>query len=150
MKKEQKEKLIVVSACLMGENCKYNGGNNRKEALVQWIEGKKVLTVCPEVLGGLTTPRACAEIVHGTVMNTDGENVHEAFVTGADRAIELMGTPEDVEMVILQSRSPSCSVKQIYDGSFTGRLVDGQGVFGKKLKKLGYHVVDIEDFMHES
>ena len=139
---------IMVSACLLGENCKYDGGNNRNEALLEMIAGHEVIPVCPEVLGGLSVPRTPAEIVNGEVINRNGESVDEAFRKGADMALEL-AQREKPDLIILQSRSPSCGVKQIYDGTFTGTLIPGQGVFAELAQKAGFRVVDVEDVLKE-
>ena len=137
---------IMVSACLMGENCKYNGGNNFNEKVMNYIKNHEVITVCPEVMGGLPTPRVPAEIVNGIVTTKDGRNVDKEFIKGAEKALEI-AIKNRVDLVILQSRSPSCGAKQIYDGSFTGNKIDGQGVFAKRLMEMGFQVVDVEEFM---
>ena len=108
---------ILVSACLLGENCKYDGGNNRNEKVLEYIKGHDVVPVCPEQLGGLPTPRPCSEIVNGIVINTKGESVDAEFRQGAERALEI-AEAEHIDLAILQSRSPSCGVNQIYDGTF--------------------------------
>lgn len=135
---------IMVSACLMGENCKYNGGNNLNEKVLDYVKGHEVISVCPEVMGGLPIPRVPAEIVEGVVTTKDGRYVDLEFRTGAKLALEI-AKENQVDMVILQSRSPSCGVKQIYDGSFSGKKIDGQGVFAKLLMENGFQVVDVED-----
>ena len=135
---------IMVSACLMGENCKYNGGNNLSEKVLEFVKGHEVIVVCPEVMGGLPTPRIPAEIVNGTVTAKDGRNVDKEFRKGAGIALE-MAKENQVDLVILQSRSPSCGPKQIYDGSFSGKKIEGQGVFAKMLIENGFQVIDVED-----
>ena len=135
---------IMVSSCLIGLNCKYNGGNNRNEKLLRLLEGHTVILVCPEVLGGLPVPRPSAEIVNGTVMNTAGENVDAAFRLGAEKALAL-AVQERPDLIVLQSRSPSCGVKQIYDGTFSGRKIPGQGLFAAAAVQAGFKVLDIED-----
>jgi uncharacterized protein YbbK (DUF523 family) len=135
---------IVVSACLLGEHCKYNGGDNRNERVLSFLSGNQVIPVCPEVLGGLSVPRSPAEIVRGVVTDKDGGNVDEAFRMGAEKAL-LVAQKEKADIAILQSRSPSCGVKEIYDGSFTGKKIEGMGVFAKSLKEAGIPVMDAED-----
>ena len=135
---------IAVSACLLGENCKYNGGNNYSEKLVDYIKGNDVLSVCPEVMGGLPVPRESAEIVTGVVSHKDGTSVDKEFRKGAKKALEIV-KEENVDLVILQSRSPSCGVNSIYDGSFSGKLISGKGVFADLLQKNGIKVMDIAD-----
>lgn len=135
---------IAVSACLLGENCKYNGGNNYSEKVSKFVEGHELILVCPEVLGGLPTPRESAEIVNGIVSHKDGTSVDAEFHRGAEMALNIV-KDNQVDVVILQSRSPSCGVNQIYDGSFTGRLIPGQGLFAELLQENGIKVIDVED-----
>lgn len=135
---------IMVSACLLGENCKYNGGNNLNEKVMNYIEGHEVIPVCPEVLGGLPTPRIPSEIVKGVVTSREGKNVDVEFRTGAKIALEK-AKAEEIDLAILQSRSPSCGPKQIYDGTFSGKRIEGQGVFAKMLTENGFKIIDVED-----
>lgn len=135
---------IMVSACLLGENCKYNGGNNRNPELLHLLSGHEVIPVCPEVLGGLSTPRVPAEIVNGVVINREGVSADDAFRQGAKKAIE-MARQEKPDLIILQSRSPSCGVKEIYDGTFSGKLVPGHGIFAEMALQAGFRVIDAED-----
>ncbi len=135
---------IMVSACLLGENCKYNGGNNYSEKVAGYIEGHQVIPVCPEVLGGLPTPRVPSEIVDGVVMSQDGRSVDKEFRRGAELALRK-AMEEKTELVILQSRSPSCGARQIYDGTFSGTKTDGQGIFAELLRKNGFAVADVEE-----
>ncbi len=137
---------ILVSACLLGENCKYSGGNNLNPELIRLLSGHEVIPVCPEVLGGLPVPRVPAEIVNGTVINRDGESVDEAFRKGAERALEI-AEKERPECIVLQSRSPSCGVKEIYDGSFSGKKIPGMGIFAKPAREHGFRVMDMEDVL---
>ena len=132
---------ILVSACLLGENCKYNGKNNYSERVAKYLEGHEVIPVCPEVLGGLPTPRDPSEIVSGEVINCKGVNVDRQFREGAEEALRI-AKENGIDLAILQSRSPSCGVKQIYDGNFTGKLIPGQGVFAQLLEKNGFRVMD--------
>lgn len=138
---------IMVSACLLGENVKYNGGNNRNEALLSFLQGKEVISICPEVWGGLPTPRVPSEIVKGVVTNKEGKNVDPEFRRGAELVLET-AKEKQVDLVILQSRSPSCGVKEVYDGSFTGTKIKGQGVTAGLLMENGFRVVDVEDLQH--
>lgn len=135
---------ILVSACLLGENCKYNGKNNYSERVAKYVEGHKVIPVCPEVLGGLPTPRDPSEIVDGVVTNCKGVNVDRQFRNGAEKALQI-AKDHRADLVILQSRSPSCGVGKIYDGTFTGKLIPGQGVFAELLQKNGFRVMDCEE-----
>lgn len=135
---------ILVSACLLGKNCKYNGGNNLNQGVLDFIEGHEVIGVCPEQLGGLSTPRLPAEIVDGVVTNKEGVSVDNEFRKGAQSALAA-ALENKVNLAILQSRSPSCGVKEIYDGSFSGKKIKGQGVFAKLLSTRGIKVLDAED-----
>lgn len=135
---------ILVSACLLGKNCKYNGGNNLNQGVLEFIEGHEVIGVCPEQLGGLSTPRLPAEMVEGIVTNKEGISVDAEFRKGAQTALAA-ALEKKVDLAILQSRSPSCGVKEIYDGSFSGKKVKGQGVFARLLTKYGIKVLDAED-----
>lgn len=147
MESEKSEQMkIMVSACLMGENCKYNGGNNLNEKVLNYVKGHQVITVCPEVMGGLPTPRIPAEIVNNVVTTKDGRNVDKEFRTGAEMALQI-AKENQIDLVVLQSRSPSCSPKQIYDGSFSGKKIEGQGIFAKLLIENGFRVIDVEDLL---
>ncbi len=134
----------MVSACLAGENCKYNGGNNRREKVLQLLEHNEVILVCPEQMGGLPTPRVPSEIRDGIVTAKDGRIVDAQFRAGAAECLEI-AKKEQPELIVLQSRSPSCGVKQRYDGTFSGTLVNGAGVTAQLLMENGFRVVDVED-----
>ena len=136
--------VIGVSACLLGENCKYSGGNNYSERVMEYIKGHEVVSICPEVLGGLPIPRDPAEIVDGVVKHKDGSSVDKEFRDGAKKALEIL-KDKGAEFVILQSRSPSCGVDSIYDGTFSGKLIPGNGVFVELLKSEGLKVIDVEN-----
>lgn len=138
---------IAVSACLLGQDCKYDGSNNRNQAVLDYVASHEVVPVCPEQLGGLPTPRVPAEIVCGRVMNAAGEDVDEAFRYGARRALEIVQRA-GAECAILQPRSPSCGVHQIYDGSFSGALIDGEGVFAALLREAGIPTCEPDQLEH--
>jgi hypothetical protein len=144
VKAESREMKIMVSACLLGENCKYNGGNNRNQRLLNLLSGYEIIPFCPEVLGGLPVPRTPAEIVNGTVINRENISVDEPFRQGAKKALEI-AKKEKPDLIILQSRSPSCGAKQIYDGTFSGKLIPGHGVFAELALRSGFPVMDVED-----
>lgn len=135
---------ILVSACLLGENCKYSGGNNYSEKVAAFIKGHTVIPVCPEVLGGLPIPRTPAELVNGAAMTKDGRSVDAEYRLGAQRALDI-ARREQPDVIVLQSRSPSCGVKQIYDGTFSGTRIPGQGVFAALAMREGFRVIDAED-----
>ena len=135
---------IMVSACLAGENCKYNGGNNRNEKVLSLMEKHEVITVCPEQMGGLPTPRVPSEIRDGVVTARDGRIVDHEFRTGAAKCLEI-ALRERPDLIVLQSRSPSCGVKERYDGTFTKTIVKGAGVTAQLLMENGFRCVDVED-----
>lgn len=141
-------KKIIVSACLLGENCKYNGGNNFDSKVAAFAEGREVIPVCPEVLAGLGVPRIPIEIRDGVVVRRDGVVVDPTIRDAVNQILEQL-KDEDIECAILKARSPTCGVHQIYDGSFTGTLVDGTGVLAQALKETGYTVLDNEDLEEE-
>lgn len=135
---------IMVSACLLGENCKYNGKNNYSARVADFLREHEAVPVCPERLAGLGTPRTPIEIVNGVLLDREGRNVDGLLRDAADRtarqAVEL-----GVDMAILQSRSPTCGVNQVYDGSFSGKLIPGRGVLAQALVSRGIRVLDAED-----
>ena len=134
---------VLVSACLLGENCKYNGGNNYNPRVAAFLEGKEVVPVCPEMHAGLGVPRTPVEIVNGVIMSRDGENF-DAQLRGA--VADTMATlDKDLDCAVLQSRSPTCGVNQVYDGTFSGTRIAGSGVFAQALKDAGIPVIDAED-----
>lgn len=135
---------ILISACLLGEKCKYSGGSNLNKDLVDLLKGQDLVPVCPEVMGGLPTPRDPSEITEGRVITNKGEDVTEEFTRGARLALER-ALNEGVDLAILQPRSPSCGVKEIYDGSFSGKLILGQGIFASLLTKEGIPTLDSDE-----
>lgn len=137
-------KKVLVSACLLGENCKYNGGNNYTPSVAEYVRGREVITICPEMMAGMGCPRTPIEIVDGVLMDRNGNNVDAAMRQAVAQTMELVRN-ENVQCAILQSRSPTCGVNQIYDGSFSGKLIDGSGIFAQALKEAGYTVWDAED-----
>ena len=135
---------VLVSACLLVRNCKYNGGNNLNARVLEFVKDKEVIEYCPEVMAGMGTPRTPIEIVSGVLMDRDGNDVDAAMRRAVARALAEI-REMDIGCVILQSRSPTCGVNQVYDGTFSGRLVPGRGVFAQALIDAGYRVIDAED-----
>lgn len=141
---------ILVSACLLGINCKYNGGNNKNENVLNLIEKYILIPVCPEQLGGLSTPREPAEIVGGNgsdvlsreakVVTNSGKDITQMFVKGAEETLKIAKMFK-AKIAILKDGSPSCGVKHIYDGTFTHRIKSGSGVTASILKKSGMIVI---------
>ena len=135
---------VLVSACLLGRNCKYNGGNNRNEKVLDFLRGHEIIAVCPEVMAGLGIPRPPVEIVNGNTQTREGVSV-DAKLRGAVAQILDEISQLGVDCAVLQSRSPTCGVNQIYDGTFSGTRIDGSGILAQALKDAGYRVIDAED-----
>lgn len=150
--------MILVSACLVGMDVKYNGGNNLQKQLKKLFEEKKAIPVCPEVLGGLSIPREPAEIVGGDgedvlngkakVLTKLGKDVTNQFLKGAEETLKI-AKEMDATMVILKERSPSCGSSSIYNGDFNGTKLNGNGVTSALLKKHGIKVLSEETFIKQ-
>ncbi|MBE5929486.1 MAG: DUF523 domain-containing protein [Lachnospiraceae bacterium] len=142
---------ILVSACLLGVNCRYNG-IPKEDAAVKGLLSRKdiaLIPVCPEQLGGLPTPRTPSERKGDGVVSSEGEDRTEAFNRGALEALRLAKL-YGCEAAILKERSPSCGNKEVYDGSFTGIVVPGEGVTAELLRKNGVKVFgesEMESFL---
>lgn len=121
---------VGVSACLVGKNTKYDGGNNYNKYVLEYLKDKEVVLICPEVFGGLPTPRIPSEQINDKVINSNNEDVTKQFVDGANEALKRL-QQQNVNVVILKERSPSCGYKKIYDGTFSKTIIDGNGVFAK-------------------
>ena len=104
---------VLVSACIMGVNCKYNGKNNENVTAINFLKDKEVISICPEVLAGMKIPRSCAEIVDGRVVDENGNDVSLEYDKAVAVALSKIQN-EEIDLVILQSRSPTCGVNQIY------------------------------------
>lgn len=142
--------MYLISACLAGVNCKYNGGNNDCSWVRAFMEGRDCMLVCPEGLGQLPTPRPPAEFQGERAVDKDGRDITDNLIAGAKmtmekaekRAAEL---GQEIQLAILKANSPSCGSGKIYDGTFSGVLVDGDGVFAAMLKKQGIPVISEKD-----
>lgn len=134
---------LLISACLMGYNCKYNGGNNAlpPEVLAALRERYRLIPVCPEAAGGLPTPRVPSERRGGRVVTRDGRDVTAAFRRGAEIAGKL-AERYGARLALLKSNSPSCGSGTVYDGSFTGTLTPGDGVTAEYLKNKNLTIFD--------
>ena len=135
---------ILVSGCLLGENCKYNGGNNYNPRVVEFLKGKEVISICPEIMAGMGCPRNPIEIVDGVLTDCHGKNVDSLIRKSVMEIMERI-RDEEIQCAVLQSRSPTCGDKQVYDGTFSVKLIPGSGVFAKSLMDAGYLVIDVED-----
>ncbi|MCC0635927.1 MULTISPECIES: DUF523 domain-containing protein [unclassified Clostridioides] len=137
--------MILVSACLIGINCKYSGDNNENEEVKEYLKGKDFTLVCPEQLGGLSTPRPPAEIVDGKVITKeDNKDVTENFVRGAEETLKIARLYVCSE-AILKEGSPSCGCNLVYDGSFSGKKIPGKGITAKLLEEEGIKVKSEKD-----
>lgn len=140
---------IMVSACLLGENCKYNGENNCNEKVLAFVQGHDVIRVCPEVMGGLPIPRVPSEICQGIVINKEGISVDRQFREGAKQCLKI-ALQEEPELVIFKARSPSCGKRQHYDGTFTQTLADGPGITAALLLENGFCIIEEDEIAAES
>lgn len=136
---------VLVSSCLLGEPVRYHGGHSRVDdpPLQRWIEEGRVVALCPEAAGGLPTPRPAAEIVRRSdgvrVLTAAGHDVTDAFTRGAEEAVRLC-RQHAIRVAILKESSPSCGSRTIYDGTFTGRKIDGAGLTASRLVESGVRV----------
>ena len=144
MSDQKNVKRILVSACLLGDNCKYDGGNNYNKELVDWLSDKEVIKVCPEQLGGLGTPRVPCEIKGDKVLNKNGEDKTYFFTKGALETVRI-ARENEVHFAILKSNSPSCGNEMIYDGNFNNSLIPGEGIAAHMLKLEGIKVYNEND-----
>ena len=139
---------FVVSECLLGSNCKYNGGNNYTKEIVDFLEDKEYVTVCPECLGGLSTPRDPSEICGDKVINKKGLDVTKEYNVGALKSLKI-AKDFNADTAILKSNSPSCGCGMIYDGSFNKKLVSGDGITTKLFKDNGIKVISSDYFINK-
>ena len=138
--------MIAVSACLAGVPCRYDGGANSVDEMVRLVAAKEAVCICPECMGGLSTPREPAEIVggsaedvlsgHAQVLTKSGADVTDAFVRGAYAALEFCQA-HGITEAVLKARSPSCGCGTVYDGTFSGKLIPGDGVTAALLGRNG-------------
>ncbi|MHC9540287.1 MAG: DUF523 domain-containing protein [Vulcanimicrobiota bacterium] len=146
---------ILVSACLAGMNCRYDGGNNLSDSIRKLVLDGKAVPACPEQLGGLPTPRIPAEIVGGDgrallqgnsrVLNKLGDDVSDQFIRGAELTLEI-AVSSHVILAVLKSKSPSCGVGKIYDGTFSGVIREGDGTAASKLRNAGIAVFSEDEW----
>ena len=139
------KKNILISACLLGHPCRYDGRSKPCGKVMALAEEYNLIPICPEVLGGLPTPRVPSEIVGDRVLMRDGRDVTENYRRGAERALEI-AAENGCTVAILKSRSPSCGKGEVYDGTFSGTLTDGDGIATKMLSDAGILVLTEETF----
>ncbi|MCQ2399190.1 MAG: DUF523 domain-containing protein [Clostridia bacterium] len=135
---------ILVSRCLLGIECRYDGKSTKNEKVLSFLKGHEVIGICPESDGGLPTPRTPSEIIGDKVVSKDGKDVTAEYTRGAVIALET-AKRENVDLCILKKRSPSCGIGVVYDGTFSGKLVNGDGITAKLLKDNGFKVISEED-----
>ena len=131
---------VLVSACLLGLNCKYSGGNNRDERVCRYVQDKTVICVCPEVMGGLPVPRTPCERSGDRVVDRNGTDRTEAFEAGVRRILECLDGIK-IDLAVLQPRIPSCGRGELYDGTFSGKKIPGNGLFAEALIRRGIPVL---------
>lgn len=125
---------ILVSACLLGENCKYSGGNNKNDKVIALGEKFELIPICPECFGGLPIPRVPSEIRDGCVYSKDGIDLTAQFRYGAEQSLYI-AREKNCPAAVLKERSPSCGFGEIYDGTFSGTLVKGNGITAELLSE---------------
>lgn len=130
---------ILVSACLLGIDCKYNGKNNKNDQVIELLKTHDLIPACPEIMGGLTTPRTPSEIHEDEVITKDGKNVTKQYQKGAEETLKIAKL-YNCKTAILKEKSPSCGCGKIYDGTFTGTLIDGDGITARLLKEHGIKI----------
>jgi len=138
--KDDSEQKILVSACLAGEACRYNGTSKPCQGVIELIKNGKAIPVCPELLAGLLIPRSPAEQKGDRVYTKDGEDVTEEYRKGAELVLTI-AKENGCKKAILKSKSPSCGSGVVYDGSFSGSLIKGDGVLVKLLKENDIEVI---------
>lgn len=137
-------KSILVSACLLGEKCRYDGRSKPNEAVINKLKEYNVIPICPEVMGGLSTPRNPSEIIGDKVIMINGRDVTLEYKRGAEIALDI-AQKNKCEFAILKARSPSCGKGLIYDGTYSGTLTKGNGICAELLMKNGIAVLDEEE-----
>lgn len=135
---------ILVSACLLGSNCKYNGLNNKNDKVLEYIKDKNVIPICPEIMGGLPIPRTPSEIKDNKVITKEGIDVTNNYYKGAEEVLYLAKL-FNIKKALLKSKSPSCGKNKIYDGSFTSSIIEGHGITTKLLIENGIEVITEEE-----
>ena len=136
--------MKLCSACLLGVKCRYDGKTKSNEKVIELAKRETLIPVCPEQLGGQSTPRPNSEIMNGRVIEQDKKDVTEEFERGAQEVLNLAKV-FGINEAIFKQRSPSCGCGQIYDGTFSGKVIEGDGVTTTLLKKNGISVITEED-----
>ncbi|MDD4202952.1 MAG: DUF523 domain-containing protein [Candidatus Omnitrophica bacterium] len=134
---------ILCSACLLGIPCRYDGLSKPNSKMIELSRIKEVISVCPEQLGGLTTPRMKNEIKQDKVFREDGKDVTSDFLNGAKKVLEI-AKKNKIKQAYLKSKSPACGCGKIYDGTFTKTLINGDGITAKLLKENGIVIISVD------
>lgn len=132
---------VLVSACLLGVKCRYDGKSKPNKAVLALAQNEALIPVCPEQLGGRPTPRNAVEILKGKVVEPDGNDHTEEFKRGAEEVLKLAKIT-GCKKAILKSKSPSCGFGKIYDGTFSGTLTDGNGITAQLLYENGIEIIN--------
>lgn len=141
--------MYLISSCLAGVNCRYNGGNSENKVVLKLVKEGKAIAVCPEQLSGLPTPRVPCEIIidkngNKKIINKDGKDLTKEFIEGAEKTLAI-AKAKGIKKAILKSKSPSCGCGLVYDGTFSGTLVKGNGLAAELLIKNGFEVYTEND-----
>jgi len=136
-------KMVIVSACLAGVECRYDCASKINQKIIELVEQGKAIPVCPEQLGGLPTPRTPAERLNQKVITKLGDDITSNYENGAEEVIKLIKLCE-IDEVYLKDKSPMCGVSEIYNGTFSGKTVKGQGVLTEKLIKMNIKINKVE------
>ena len=137
-------KKVLVSACLLGNDCRYDGGNCHNKNVIAYLRDKEAIVICPEQLGGFTTPRPPAEINGRSILTAKGEDVTIGFMDGAQKALAI-AKAAGCEIAVLKEESPSCGKQRIFDGSFQGIVIAGSGITASLLSANGIEVLSEEE-----
>ncbi|MBQ6479072.1 MAG: DUF523 domain-containing protein [Erysipelotrichaceae bacterium] len=141
---------IGISACLTGEKVRYDGTDKKSEELLETLKGHELVKICPEMAAGFSVPHDPIEIRKEQVLSLSGKNVTEKLYKGARECLEMI---MECDFVILKEKSPSCGLHKIYDGSFSGKLIEGNGIFARlcqEHKILVYSETDIEEIRRKT
>ncbi len=140
---EKSKEKILVSSCLLGLNCRFDGENNYSKEIDEFLKDYEVVPVCPEIMGGLPTPRIGAERVGDKVFTKEGRDVTAQYKKGAEEVL-FLAKKYNIKKALFKLRSPSCGSNKIYDGTFTNTVTDGNGVTAELLKENGIEIITIK------
>lgn len=136
---------VLVSSCLLGIKCRYDGNDAANEKVLKLRDKYNLIPICPEVLGGMNSPRECCEIVCGKVLTQTGEDVTSQFNSGANLALEI-AKRGNCKYAILKQKSPSCGFGEVYDGTFSGETKEGSGITAQLFEENGIKIIADDEF----